>query len=53
MHRRNIGISLIEINDEGMSELLDEEVNAQNEESENKNSGVYASPRKCLMKIKN
>ena len=42
IHRRNIGASLIEIN-EGMSELLDKQVDTENE---NKNSGVHTSPRK-------
>ena len=40
IHNRNVGASLIEIN-EGMSKLLDKQV-----DTENKNSGVHASPRK-------
>ena len=36
---------MVEIN-EGMSELLDKQVDIQNEKSENRNSGVHASPRK-------
>ena len=42
IHRRNVGASLIEIN-EGMSELLDKQIDTENE---NKNSGVHASPCK-------
>ena len=36
---------LVEIN-EGMSELLDNQVHTQNPKSESKTSGVHASPRK-------
>ena len=42
IHRRNIGASVIEIN-EGISDLLDKQVDT---EDENKNSRVHASPRK-------
>ena len=42
IHNRNVGVSLIEIN-EGMNELLDKHVDTENE---NKNSGVHTSPCK-------
>ena len=45
IHRKNVGASLIEIN-EGMSELLDKQVDSENENLKIKVPGVHANPRK-------
>ena len=51
LFRRNFGASLIEINEE-KSELLDEQVDTENENLNNKNSGFTQALVKCAMKIK-
>ena len=45
IHNRNVGASLIEIN-EGMSELLDKHVDTENENLKINIPGVHASPHK-------
>ena len=51
IHRRNVGASLIEINEE-MSELLDKQVDTENENLKIKIPGFMQALVKCAMKIK-
>ena len=51
IHRRNVGASLIAIN-EGMSELLDKQVDTENENMKIKIPGFTQALVKCVMKIK-
>ena len=51
IHNRNVGASLIEIN-EGMSELLDKQVDTENENLKIKIPGLMQALLKCAMKIK-
>ena len=51
IHRRNVGASLIEIN-EGMSELLDKQVDTENKNLKIKIPGLTQALVKCAMKIK-
>ena len=51
IHRRNVGASLIEIN-EGMSELLDKQVDTENENLKIIIPGFTQALVKCVMKIK-
>ena len=51
IHRRNVGASLIEIN-EGMSELLDKQVDTENENLKIKIPEFMQALVKCVMKIK-
>ena len=51
IHNRNVGASLIEIN-EGMSELLDKQVDTENENLKIKIPGFTQALVKCAMKIK-
>ena len=49
IHRRNVGVSLIEIN-ERMSELLDKQVDTENENLKIKISGFTQALVKCVVK---
>ena len=51
IHRKNVGASLVEIN-EGMSQLLDKQVDTQNKNLEIKIPGFTQALVKCVMKIK-
>ena len=51
IHRRNVGASLIEINEE-MSELLDKQVDTEIENLKIKIPGFTQALVKCAMKIK-
>ena len=51
IHNRNIGASLIEIN-EGMSKLLDKQVDTENEKLKIKIPGFTQALIKCAMKLK-
>ena len=51
IHNKNVGASLLEIN-EGMSELLDKQVDTENENLKIKIPGFMQALVKCVMKIK-
>ena len=51
IHRRNVGASLIEINEE-MSELLDKQIDTEIENLKIKIPGFMQALVKCAMKIK-